>query len=86
MKGENKMPVKHFRPITPSTRNMTVLDYSEITKKTPEKTLLTTKKKKSGRNNYGRITVRHQGGGNRQKYRNALYCISKENEIYYAYG
>lgn len=63
------MAVKHFRPITPSTRNMTVLDYSEITKKTPEKSLLTTKKKNAGRNNYGRITVRHQGGGNRQKYR-----------------
>ena len=79
MKGENKMPVKHFRPITPSTRNMTVLDYSEITKKTPEKTLLTTKKKKSGRNNYGRITVRHQGGGNRQKYRIGDFKRRKDN-------
>ena len=63
------MAVKHFRPITPSTRNMTVSDYSEITKKTPEKSLLATKKKNAGRNSYGRITVRHQGGGNRQKYR-----------------
>ena len=63
------MGMKHFRPTTPSLRNMTVSTFDEITKKTPEKTLLTTKKKHSGRNSYGRITVRHQGGGNRQKYR-----------------
>ena len=63
------MAMKHFRPTTPSLRNMTVSTFDEITKKTPEKTLLTTKKKHSGRNSYGRITVRHQGGGNRQKYR-----------------
>ena len=63
------MGVKHFRPTTPSTRNMTVSDFSEITKKTPEKSLLATKNKNAGRNSYGRITVRHQGGGNRQKYR-----------------
>ena len=73
------MAVKHFRPITPSTRNMTVLDYSEITKKTPEKSLLTTKKKNAGRNNYGRITVRHQGGGNRQKYRIIDFKRRKDN-------
>ena len=48
---------------------MTVSTFDEITKKTPEKSLLTTKKKNAGRNSYGRITVRHQGGGNRQKYR-----------------
>ena len=63
------MAMKHFKPYTPSRRNMTVSDFSEITKKTPEKTLLAKKKKKAGRNSYGRITVRHQGGGNRQKYR-----------------
>ena len=63
------MAMKHFKPYTPSRRNMTVLDYSEITKKTPEKSLLAKKKEKAGRNSYGRITVRHQGGGNRQKYR-----------------
>ena len=63
------MATKRFKPYTPSRRNMTVLDYKEITKKTPEKSLLTVKKKHSGRNSYGRITVRHQGGGNRQKYR-----------------
>ena len=63
------MGIKHFRPVTPSRRNMTVLSYEEVTKKTPEKSLLAKKDKKAGRNSYGRITVRHQGGGNRQKYR-----------------
>ena len=62
------MATKKFRPITPSLRNTTVSDFAEITKKTPEKSLLTVKKEKAGRNSYGRITVRHQGGGNRQKY------------------
>ena len=63
------MGMKHFRPITPSRRNMTVSTFEEITKKTPEKSLLAKKKEKAGRNSYGRITVSHQGGGNRQKYR-----------------
>ncbi len=63
------MGIKRFNAYTPSRRNMTVSTYEEITKKTPEKSLLTKKKEKSGRNSYGRITVRHQGGGNRQKYR-----------------
>ena len=63
------MATKRFNAYTPSRRNMTVLDYKEITKKTPEKSLLAKKKEKAGRNSYGRITVRHQGGGNRQKYR-----------------
>ena len=63
------MGVKHFKPYTPSRRNMTVSDFDEITKKSPEKSLLAKKKKNAGRNSYGRITVRHQGGGNRQKYR-----------------
>ena len=63
------MEMKHFNPTTPSLRNMTVSTYDEITKTTPEKSLLAKKKKNSGRNSYGRITVRHQGGGNRQKYR-----------------
>ena len=61
--------MKHFKAYTPSRRNMTVSDFSEITKKTPEKSLLAKKRKNAGRNSYGRITVRHQGGGNRQKYR-----------------
>ena len=63
------MGIKTYRPYTPSRRNMTTLTNEEITKKTPEKSLLTKKKKNAGRNSYGRITVRHQGGGNRQKYR-----------------
>ncbi len=63
------MGMKHFKAYTPSRRNMTVSTYEEVTKKTPEKSLLATKKKNAGRNSYGRITVRHQGGGNRQKYR-----------------
>ena len=63
------MATKSYKAYTPSRRNMTTLDYKEITKKTPEKSLLTVKKEKAGRNSYGRITVRHQGGGNRQKYR-----------------
>ena len=63
------MGIKRYNAYTPSRRNMTSLDYSEITKKTPEKSLLAVKKEKAGRNASGRITVRHQGGGNRQKYR-----------------
>ena len=63
------MGIKSYNPYTPSRRNMTGSDFSEITKKTPEKSLLDTKKKNAGRNNQGKITVRHHGGGNRQKYR-----------------
>ena len=63
------MGMKHFKAYTPSRRTITVLDYSENTNKTPEKSLITTKKEKAGRNAQGKITVRHQGGGNRQKYR-----------------
>ena len=63
------MGIKTYNPYTPSRRNMTGSDFSEITKKTHEKSLLDSKKKNAGRNNQGKITVRHQGGGNRQKYR-----------------
>ena len=63
------MGIKSYNPYTPSRRNMTGSDFKEITKKSPEKSLLDVKKKNSGRNNQGKITVRHQGGGNRQKYR-----------------
>ena len=73
------MGMKHFKPYTPSRRNMTVSDFSEITKKTPEKSLLAKKKKNAGRNSYGRITVRHQGGGNRQKYRIIDFKRRKDN-------
>ena len=75
------MGMKHFNPTTPSLRNMTVSTFEEITKKTPEKSLLATKKKNSGRNSYGRITVRHQGGGNRQKYRIIDFKRRKDNVI-----
>ncbi len=63
------MGIKKYNPYTPSRRNMTGSDFSEITKKTPEKSLLAKKDKTAGRNNQGKITVRHHGGGNRQKYR-----------------
>lgn len=73
------MAMKHFKPYTPSRRNMTVSSFEEITKKTPEKSLLAKKKKHAGRNAYGRITVRHQGGGNRQKYRIVDFKRNKDN-------
>ena len=63
------MGIKTYNPYTPSRRNMTGSDFSEITKTTPEKSLVTSLKKNAGRNNQGKITVRHQGGGNRRKYR-----------------
>ncbi len=63
------MGIKTYNPYTPSRRNMTGLDFEEITKSTPEKSLLAKKTKTAGRNNQGKITVRHHGGGNRQKYR-----------------
>ncbi len=63
------MGIKRFRPITPSLRNMTQLDYAEITTDKPEKTLVKTLVKNSGRNNRGVITVRHRGGGAKKRYR-----------------
>lgn len=63
------MPVKNFRPITPARRGMNTLINSEITKSTPEKSLLVKLNSKAGRNNQGKITVRHQGGGVKRKYR-----------------
>ena len=63
------MGIKTYRPYTPSRRHMTGSDFSEITKKTPEKSLCVSLKKHSGRNNQGKITVRHKGGGCRRKYR-----------------
>ncbi len=63
------MAIKNYKPTTPSRRNMSVVDYSELSKNGPEKSLLQPLKKKSGRNSYGKITVRHHGGGNRRKYR-----------------
>ena len=63
------MAVKIYKPTTPGRRQMSVPSFDEVTKSTPEKSLLTVKKKFSGRNSYGRITVRHRGGGNKVKYR-----------------
>ena len=63
------MGIKKYNPYTPSRRNMTGYDFQEITKSTPEKSLTVTIKKNAGRNNQGKITVRHQGGGYRTKYR-----------------
>ena len=63
------MPVKTFRPLTPSTRYITIADYSDITKTTPEKSLVVIRKKTGGRNHYGRVTARGIGGGHKQKIR-----------------
>ena len=63
------MAIKKYGPTTPGRRGMTVTDYSVLSKVAPERSLLEPMKKHSGRNNTGRITVRHQGGGNRTKYR-----------------
>ena len=63
------MGIKVYNPYTPSRRQMTGSDFSEITKTTPEKSLLESKNRKAGRNNQGKITVRHRGGGAKKKYR-----------------
>ena len=63
------MPTKKYKPTTPARRHMSVPTFEEITKFTPEKSLVVIKKKFAGRNSYGRITVRHKGGGNKLKYR-----------------
>lgn len=72
------MANKTYRPTTPARRQMTVQSFEEITSRTPEKSLLTVLKKHAGRNNTGRITVRHHGGGNRQKYR--VIDFKRQNE------
>ena len=74
------MGIKTYNPYTPSRRNMTGSDFSEITKTTPEKSLIASKKKTAGRNNQGKITVRHHGGGNRQKYRIIDFKRNKEGK------
>ncbi|MDE5754712.1 MAG: 50S ribosomal protein L2 [Oscillospiraceae bacterium] len=73
------MAIKGYKPTSPSRRQMTVTDYSVLSKVEPEKSLLEPLKKKSGRNSYGRITVRHRGGGNRRKYRVIDFKRDKEN-------
>jgi len=73
------MALKRFNPTSPALRGMTVSDYAEITTDQPEKSLLQKKSKTGGRNSYGRITVRHIGGGNRNKYRIIDFKRDKEN-------
>ena len=63
------MAIKTYKPTTAARRNMSVTDYTSLSKNGPEKSLLAPLDKKAGRNSYGRITVRHRGGGNRKKYR-----------------
>ena len=73
------MPTKKYKPTTPARRHMSVPTFEEITKFTPEKSLTVTKKKFAGRNSYGRITVRHKGGGNKLKYR--IIDFKRSNEL-----
>ncbi|MCI6602790.1 MAG: 50S ribosomal protein L2 [Clostridiales bacterium] len=73
------MAVKSYRPTSPALRQMTVADFSELTDKKPESRLLRVRKQKSGRNSYGRITVRHRGGGNRRKIRILDWKRTKDN-------
>ena len=73
------MGIKKYNPYTPSRRNMTGLDFTEITKNAPEKSLTVSLKKNSGRNNQGKITVRHHGGGSRRKYRIIDFKRNKDN-------
>ena len=71
---------KSYRPTSPARRQMTRVDYSDLTEnKAPEKSLLQAQQKSSGRNNYGRITVRHRGGGNRRKYRQIDWKRTKDD-------
>ena len=75
------MPVKKLKPITNGTRNMSRLINDEITKSTPEKSLVVPLNKKSGRNNQGKITIRHQGGGAKRKYRLIDFKRNKLNVV-----
>lgn len=73
------MPLKERRPLTPGQRGMTFIDFAEVTKSKPEKSLLMPYKRTSGRNNQGRITTRHKGGGHKKQYRLIDYKRDKEN-------
>ena len=84
------MAIKNYKPVNNSRRGMTVTDYSGLSKVAPEKSLLEPVKKTAGRNSYGRITVRHRGGGNRKKkpveickLRDFLYKIHFFTEIFF---
>jgi large subunit ribosomal protein L2 len=71
------MPVKTFRPLTPSTRYITISSFHEITKSKPERSLIEIRKKSGGRNMYGRVTARGIGGGHKQFYRNVDFKRAK---------
>jgi len=73
------MGIKTYKAYTPSRRNMTGSDFAEVTKKTPEKSLLAKNKKTAGRNNQGKITVRHHGGGHKKQYRIIDFKRNKDN-------
>ena len=75
------MPIRKYKPITNGTRHMTTLVNDEITKTTPEKSLLSSKNQKAGRNNQGKITVRHRGGGVKRKYRLIDFKRNKDGVI-----
>ena len=75
------MPIRKYKPITNGTRHMTTLVNDEITKTTPEKSLLSSKNQKAGRNNQGKITVRHRGGGVKRKYRVIDFKRNKDGVI-----
>ena len=73
------MGIKTYNPYTPSRRQMSGSDFSEITSNAPEKSLVVSLKKNAGRNNQGKITVRHRGGGNKRKYRIIDFKRRKDN-------
>ena len=75
------MGIKKFKPTTNGRRNMTGYDFSEITTKTPEKSLLESKKQRAGRNSQGKITVRHNGGGHKRAYRVIDFKRNKDNVV-----
>lgn len=75
------MAVKHYKATTNGRRNMTGYDFSEITTKTPEKSLLQSKKQRAGRNGQGKITVRHKGGGNKRAYRVIDFKRNKDGVV-----
>lgn len=73
------MAIKKYKPVTPSLRNMTGYSFEEVTKSKPERSLIVSKNKRGGRNSYGRVTVRHRGGGNRQHVRLVDFKRNKHN-------
>ncbi|MCW6653057.1 50S ribosomal protein L2 [Aerococcaceae bacterium NML191292] len=75
------MAIKKYKPTSNGRRNMTGYDFSEITASKPEKSLLSSQKQKAGRNNQGKITVRHQGGGNKRAYRIIDFKRNKDNVV-----